>query len=62
MWGKSANVAFETFGRAAFGVGVAWVIYACVNGSGGLLHVLIFNPYSAEVFLYKPWRPKGFSI
>ena len=21
-----------------------------------------FKPYNAEIFLYKPWRPKGFFI
>ena len=25
-----------------------------------LPHVNPFNPYSAELFVYKPWRPKGF--
>ena len=26
------------------------------------LNLDVYNPYSAEIFLYKPWRPKGFSI
>ena len=29
----------------------------CRDGTGG---ELIVNPESAEYFLYKPWRPKGF--
>ena len=24
-----------------------------------LARVSPFNPYNAEIFLYKPWRPKG---
>ena len=28
------------------------------TGGGGKMSP--FNPYNAEIFVYKPWRPKGF--
>ena len=29
------NIAYGTFSRTAWGLAIAWVIYACQNGYGG---------------------------
>ena len=34
-WSKGVNVLFDTVSRTVFGIGVAWIIYACVTGYGG---------------------------
>ena len=34
-WDRGTRVMYDTFGRTAYGLGVAWIIYACVSGNGG---------------------------
>ena len=39
---------------------VVQMLYKCFWFAGCIQSIV--NPYKAEIFLYKPWRPKGFSI
>ena len=40
MWEKEAFVTWETLGRTAFGVGIAWMIFACYHGHGGKCNLI----------------------
>ena len=48
--------------------GISVIYQTMLNRYIGSVHTiqitvsLPFNPYNAEILLYKPWRSKGFSI
>ena len=35
-WIETENIFYGVFSRAAWGVALAWVVYACHNGLGGM--------------------------
>lgn len=38
IWSKAALVAYDTFARTAYGLGIAWIIFACATGHGSECH------------------------
>ena len=36
-----------------------WIVYTAVES---IKPRILTNPYNAEIYVYKPWRPKGFAI
>ena len=35
---KAGYIAYETLKRPLFGIGVSWIIYACVTGNAGIIY------------------------
>ena len=55
------QISFETLFQRHFSVAIFQRRFNVETTSLCLLGSQIgFNPYNADIFLYKPWRPKGF--
>ena len=54
---KAENVAYGTFSRTAWGLALAWVVYACHTGLGGKILVInsdVATPMRCDFFT-KQW-------
>ena len=49
-YSPAASVLWASFGRLAWSLGVSWIIFACINGSGGFINDFLswplFSPLS----------------